>query len=1195
MESSIDGRDSSFSEDDDCCGLLDLDLELEDCDLLPPPIPPPPPRRRSEQRTNQEKMSHHRSIQQVTTEETHTSRRKDVDNTKEMATQQNTKQSKLLCIHICPHRDCNAETCQPPDLKSESLNREKFLKKPSFFYVPVEMVLTRDEEMRQAARTANIPESRWNGSLLYQKWKEHEHKQKKKNKRTKQSTISRDDDDDDDLVVITVHPVQELAQAHVISPKFPWWQSWLTICIRAYYNTGTLRIPKECHGLELLLALEYFGILYTSPEQLSFDAPDVYWRVKHWSRYFTHRAVLAQWIVHQLQTRMQERQLDSPGNENEVIFQEPYAFCTYPYEAKSQDTFSLTEVPDLLVKILDGGLITEEPEEKSKSNYTSLQKKAASLSSPELVHAFFVPNLERPSSGSSIEPDDDSQQSAPPEVMPAMMREDFSSYLQHVLPEMDISFKLQSLQVTSLRRSMLSQTIEESPYLLPSAVLFLTWNPSKAMEVEARKNDPPANEISVIQEDDKVDRVSTFTSTLSDTSEENNGTVVSVGATSISAAPTDEMAFGRLLNDTHKAVSRLLQHSAHEKAIGIRIGKENGFYFHQDDADKSETLNKTQETTTSSASTSSSANCSPQELNESLTISSSTASESKSARSEKKNIPEDNEATIRKTNEGREQRRNSESSTAKPRGRNRPEPSSLPFSADDPMQRGGSFTSGCHTANGYRSLQVDHIYADLHNDCIFPGSSLMAEQFNIPTTATNMSPLWTASLLRGESKDRINIPPSQPSGQKSAPLSCIHASAQDQMSITSSVTRSLRSSGTRNTNMQKAMQRSQAPHKTTSKDRSQASADISRRNSKPFTSSPHDAHFDAKLKTFLGDTASCKGSDSKTKQKENCRFHQKDKTKKSTSKRKKQSHASLLDEMDIGIGLDVSGIYHDLHGIQEEDEGAHDVHDRPTEESCQLLNDLYGFFIAEDKKPDIVIVPQSCEQISQGGLRRRSSLSSQSIGMESLSNQKHPNILEKKDGQSKERPPEKNVANNNGSFPFLSKTSCGDVGDTMSTTNMHNVNTKVASKKGAVSCTSAHMNNIATTTTSRQVQLPRISTETKAQCARINAINAFFLAGEKEDANDLEANNGIEVYHVPTKSREDGKGTTSLAYMSLFVDEDDLDFLHQEGEPRFRKFRQEGRESRNGSRLDPGKARRLRQVGRKHYKKKGLLGFLRRK
>lgn len=130
----------------------------------------------------------------------------------------------------------------------------------------------REAEMRQAAKQFRIPAERWEGSLLYRQYhsgRGHESK-------------------------LTLDPERDCIERNYSYAMQ--WEDWLTDLLVRYYETGRLNIPDACQGSDLLLLLEYFGILY-APDQLVFASYAAYQRVRAWSDYLTRRAVLADHVV----------------------------------------------------------------------------------------------------------------------------------------------------------------------------------------------------------------------------------------------------------------------------------------------------------------------------------------------------------------------------------------------------------------------------------------------------------------------------------------------------------------------------------------------------------------------------------------------------------------------------------------------------------------------------------------------------------------------------------------------------------------------------------------------------------------------------------------------------------------------------------------------------------------------------------
>lgn len=284
----------------------------------------------------------------------------------------------------------------------------------SNFYIPLSLMVEREIMMRKTAANFGIGLDRWVDSLLYREW------------RNAQDDISSTPEDrafqqSDGDVTIFLNPEADCAASnHSHSLK---WTPWLTTCIRAFYNTGTVRFPNDCVGSDILLALEYFGIVYT-PDQLVFDTFGAYLRVKLWSEYFTHRSGLAQWVV---ETLMQTNSKHS------------HTFVTSP---------SLQE-GDLLVgskraDVLDGHL------QLDATKYLGTPSNA-------VVHDFFH-DEERPE---GVEYPLDS-----------LMREDFAHFVENSLPGTRVTFTLKDVQVVrsgkTVKRATLHVDFVEPPQQAPS-------------------------------------------------------------------------------------------------------------------------------------------------------------------------------------------------------------------------------------------------------------------------------------------------------------------------------------------------------------------------------------------------------------------------------------------------------------------------------------------------------------------------------------------------------------------------------------------------------------------------------------------------------------------------------------------------------------------------------------------------------
>ncbi|KAL7562134.1 hypothetical protein ACA910_016693 [Epithemia clementina (nom. ined.)] len=150
----------------------------------------------------------------------------------------------------------------------------------------------REDEMKQTAQQFKIPISRWKASRLYQAAK-----------RSNNGIVQFDPEKD------------IILQNYSFSME---WRPWLTVLFGEFFRTGQLRVPDECRGSDLLLALEYFGILY-APNQLVFASYSVYQRVRAWSDYLSHRTALGDWVAGRIQKK-QASIADRKNLAHEVLF-----------------------------------------------------------------------------------------------------------------------------------------------------------------------------------------------------------------------------------------------------------------------------------------------------------------------------------------------------------------------------------------------------------------------------------------------------------------------------------------------------------------------------------------------------------------------------------------------------------------------------------------------------------------------------------------------------------------------------------------------------------------------------------------------------------------------------------------------------------------------------------------------------------
>jgi len=239
-------------------------------------------------------------------------------------------------------------------------------------YMPISYMKKREEEMKERALDIGIPENEWSGSYLCQR-------------------ILASQETEIQMITLDLYPESECAEANY-SQSFEW-QSWLNICIESFYKTGLMKIPDFCVGPDLLVALQYFGILYR-PEQLLFESVSTYLRVKLWSEYFTFRGTIAAWLTRKL--------YQSRGKHTHI-----FSTCPNPIEKGSFVT-----VENQNVDVFDGGI----------SLNPHLCENATSCN---VLYNFFNESMD----GNDY-----------PCHMDAMMRRDFCQFFSKLVPGIDARF-----------------------------------------------------------------------------------------------------------------------------------------------------------------------------------------------------------------------------------------------------------------------------------------------------------------------------------------------------------------------------------------------------------------------------------------------------------------------------------------------------------------------------------------------------------------------------------------------------------------------------------------------------------------------------------------------------------------------------------------------------------------------------------
>lgn len=252
------------------------------------------------------------------------------------------------------------------------------------FYVPISKMLEREIEMRETASLSQMGAEKWSGSRLFLMW---------------QTNPRRSLDEE---ILLCLEPEASLKDYCEIQ-----WKPWLTSCIREFYSSGTIRVPDDVLGSDILMALEYFGIVTSSPEAFTFETPQALGRIKIWSAYFTHRHTLARWIVsqHEQSPEVKLRWISTPDVED----------CE-----SSETRFEI-----------NGGAASILGRE------TSAGVQNDDLPSCQLLHFLFF--------------DKESTNRLSQET-PIRIRRDFCSYLGRMLTDVDISFDVERVKISNVER-----------------------------------------------------------------------------------------------------------------------------------------------------------------------------------------------------------------------------------------------------------------------------------------------------------------------------------------------------------------------------------------------------------------------------------------------------------------------------------------------------------------------------------------------------------------------------------------------------------------------------------------------------------------------------------------------------------------------------------------------------------------------
>ena len=150
------------------------------------------------------------------------------------------------------------------------------------FSLPGNVILTREEEMKRIVNMINTTNSNnWSGSLimlcLMEKMPSHDH-----GKNPLQKEIS-----------ILLKPQEESDYYSIV------WSPKIFKSIEHFYHSGVISVFDECSGRDLILALQFLGLIYTQ-NHLTFESFGTFLAFKIWKDYVAYRKQVATWVKKRL-------------------------------------------------------------------------------------------------------------------------------------------------------------------------------------------------------------------------------------------------------------------------------------------------------------------------------------------------------------------------------------------------------------------------------------------------------------------------------------------------------------------------------------------------------------------------------------------------------------------------------------------------------------------------------------------------------------------------------------------------------------------------------------------------------------------------------------------------------------------------------------------------------------------------------
>eukprot|EP00559_Dactyliosolen_fragilissimus_P004160 CAMPEP_0184864322 /NCGR_PEP_ID=MMETSP0580-20130426/14509_1 /TAXON_ID=1118495 /ORGANISM="Dactyliosolen fragilissimus" /LENGTH=1422 /DNA_ID=CAMNT_0027363049 /DNA_START=71 /DNA_END=4339 /DNA_ORIENTATION=- len=286
--------------------------------------------------------------------------------------------------------------------------------------VPVMQIIRKERYMRHAAREAKMRKSTWFGSLLFCKLREVMMK-------------------DNASFEIEIDPEFDTTDADHYTKRLVWSHS-LSQCILSYYDKGSINVPEDIGGNRILLAMEYFSLIY-SPADMSFESYDCFQRVKLWCEYYNRREDMANFIVRRMAKRHSLR------SHLFVTVSEPMSGSFYVQKKRCE--------------IFDGGEVV-------KGVHSSIPDCHDSGNSFSVVYDFFN--------------DEDDQIKIKDRYACEyagvgdceQLRNDFAAYLEYVCPGVTVTFSLQDVTFVG-DNSKPSTSEEDHSEVMVTAILSISF------------------------------------------------------------------------------------------------------------------------------------------------------------------------------------------------------------------------------------------------------------------------------------------------------------------------------------------------------------------------------------------------------------------------------------------------------------------------------------------------------------------------------------------------------------------------------------------------------------------------------------------------------------------------------------------------------------------------------------------------